>query len=766
MIKKLYQSGLIASVVLLALSGCSDQFMRDKTNYNLVSPDAVYTDYNAALARVDYLYSVFLPGPNSGREYFFNWSTYGQSDVRSQSTEEYGSIDKDKNYWINEAGLDITQGTSFKEESGDFFYFEMKEMGPYGRIRECNDVIERVMASEFTDEEKAGLLGQAYFWRAFAYWTVVKHMGGVPIIDKVQDPIVGDGTKESIIIPRSTTKECIDFICNDFQTAADYLPVAWNNQAADYGRITKGAALAFKGRTRLLYASPLFNRQDKIDRWQLAYDANKEAKEMLSYSLDPGTNGSGWARMFAPKEIVHPEAVLVTLYSVHQDRGKRNNWENSIRPKNIYGGGGVEVTAQMIDLFPMGDGKTPKGLGYTKLDSSEYNRSLFFLNRDPRFYRTFAFPGVKWAANANLSGVRDDTLGKFLYPYQGTNYELWSYAWYNDVDKMKDELFTSNSWVADGIGDDRKTVFLRKRSDDYDVAKTSMYEFVDSTSIRFNRSYAPYMELRYGEVLLNFAEAACGAGKGDEALEALRELRRRVGYSGDCGLSNSLAGDRAALFAAILYERQIELAYEGKRFDDMRRWMLWDGGANQFMVEGAPDNWMPTGWEGNTCKYLGVPPLNGTRRQRIYVYYKNDVVGSNGLKNNQMVYRKSEETPYPDSLVLYDPIMIAAEAGDEKAIRPAALNLMTDAVTQDGAVMAKLIDFYQNNLGVKRPNNWDGTETVNEITVPTDQTVDFKPVNYFIGLKNGAQGGNPTLLQTIGWTDRQGHGVWFDPLAE
>lgn len=46
--------------------------------------------------------------------------------------------------------------------------------------------------------------------------------------------------------------------------------------------------------------------------------------------------------------------------------------------------------------------------------------------------------------------------------------------------------------------------------------------------------------------------------------------------------------------AAILYERQIELAYEGKRFDDLRRWMLFDGGSE--LADGAPASWKLTGW--------------------------------------------------------------------------------------------------------------------------------------------------------------------------
>lgn len=92
--------------------------------------------------------------------------------------------------------------------------------------------------------------------------------GGVPIVDHVQNPVIGDGNGENLVIPRSSTKACIDFICDDLELAASYLPARWQNEGQDYGRITAGAALALKGRTLLLYASPLFNRADDASRWK------------------------------------------------------------------------------------------------------------------------------------------------------------------------------------------------------------------------------------------------------------------------------------------------------------------------------------------------------------------------------------------------------------------------------------------------------------------------------------------------------------------
>ena len=89
------------------------------------------------------------------------------------------------------------------------------------------------------------------------------------------------------------------------------------------------------------------------------------------------------------------------------------------------------------------------------------------------------------------------------------------------------------------------------------------------------------IELRYAEVLLNLAEVAAGAGHLDEAGGYVKQIRERAGYSAanseDDGSTPAAYNDQATCISQILYERQIEFAYEGKRFDDLRRWMLFDG---------------------------------------------------------------------------------------------------------------------------------------------------------------------------------------------
>jgi hypothetical protein len=180
------------------------------------------------------------------------------------------------------------------------------------------------------------------------------------------------------------------------------------------------------------------------------------------------------------------------------------------------------------------------------------------------------------------------------------------------------------------LGQNYRGVYIRKRSNDFDMTTptpTSLYRWPSTASENrqgaFGEGAMPHMEIRYAEVMLNYAEAACAIGKPAEAIQVLKDIRARAGYDAaiagpDYGLDvAALTANRGKLFGAILYERQIEFAYEGKRFDDMRRWLLWDGGANFSQVNGAPSSWTLSGFGGNTCTYLGVDPFNGKRRDNI-----------------------------------------------------------------------------------------------------------------------------------------------------
>ncbi|MFT3752199.1 MAG: RagB/SusD family nutrient uptake outer membrane protein [Paludibacter sp.] len=720
--KYILSAGFIAAVSLMA--GCSDNFLQEKQDYSRVTAE-IYNDYVGAKGRINDIYSLCLPKSNSDVSYD-NPST-GSADLYGTSTEEYGGLSDF-----------VSDNVMTNTTVPDFFYNEAKtSRSAWGRIRNCNDAIEGILGGTLPDVQKRELLGQAYFFRAWTYYRLVKVYGGVPIVDHVQNPVAGVSGGLDLAIPRSTTKECIDFLCKDLEKAASYLPLTWD--AANWGRVTAGTALALAGRARLLYSSPLFNRADDPARWQTAYEVNKRAVDTLdasgfyglAYLNTPGINAAGWAKMFS--DYQSPEAVFVSLYNnlAPATNGTapniNNTWENSIRPYNTGGGGGKGTTAEMVDLFPMATGLP--AIDKDKNALNGYDKEIFFKDRDPRFYRTFAFPGVQWAFNGLPK--------KSVSPYTpGSKYQLWNYAWYETTTKQSDEELSG--FGADKLATNYKGIYIRKRSDDLAINSTTLYVYDTLTSTPFSRSAAPYMEIRYAEVLLNFAEAACGANHGQEALDALRKIRMRVGYTGNCGLDDALAGNRAALFAAILYERQIELAFEGKRFDDMRRWLLWDGGAGQASLK---DTWALTGFGGNTCTYLGVNPLNGQRRNGMELRVSSSVTGG-GLAT--AVDGKDPVFTNTTSVFL------------NNVKRPQAWNINESNAATAQLQKDSLETFYRYNLTRKQRL----VDTKNKVIM-------FRPEYYLIGLKLSAQTNNVTLLQTIGWTDAQVGGMGtFDPLAE
>lgn len=727
----LFGIGLVSA---LALTSCSDEFLEDKKSYDKVSGD-LYNTYEGCELRIDDIYSWCLPTTNSKANW--RYPSSGQKDDMSQSTEEYPGF----SLFVDPE----TEITTMQGNAPDYFYgsFGNIQANTYGHIRLINDAIQGISASNgITDAEKDKLLGQAYFFRAWRYYCLVKMYGGVPIVTDLLDPSSSEGSV------RNTTKECIEFICSDLDKAAKMLAASTMNGSGftgnDYGRVTTGTALALKGRVLLLWASPLFNRKNDQTRWTNAYTQMKEELDSINqcgyglFTSGNNVNGSTFAMMFNQVGR-NPEAVFFTLYNNKEgdDIGQNSDWERYIRPSNLTGSGGLIPSAMLIDMFPMADGKRPASADtYTKLDPSSYNyeKEYPFMNRDPRFYRTFVFPGFRWA----YSGSDDILLGEEpntpVYN-SGRDFELWNYGWYADETKINDEE-SGYEYGADNLLGNGKGVYVRKRSDDYDINNNPLYTWAktDNGSC-FARSAQPYIELRYAEVLLNLAEVACGAGDMAYAVSLLQQIRARAGYTAEnnYGLQADLASDQAKCMSAIIYERQIELAYEGKRFDDMRRWMLFDGGAVK--VDGAPNSWTLEGWGGNTCTWLGFKPLNGQRRENIE-FRVADSFGIGG-------------TTAADG---DDPLK---KAGVERC---PAVDLRQDLAPQ----LETLKTWYKANLVRKdwKGDSWSSSKV--------KLYIKFLPKYYLMGIPRGAQSNMKSAAQTIGWDDYNNGGApgTFDPLAE
>lgn len=230
----------IPFIAVLILLGCNK--VLDKQNLTAVNPNEVWTNPAIATAYLNNIYTALMPG-----------NAYGAAN----GTDEGVAYQKQTNAWLT--------GTATIDSYDQF--------GPmYPNIRNVNILLDNIDKATFDNTSKANIKGQGLFWRAWAYYILVKSYGGVPLILSAQTST----NLDSLALPRNTTTECVAQIIKDLDSAILLLPDNWTQ--SDFGRIDKAAAMAFKGRVLLFFASPLFNPGGDQAKWQAAYDACLAAK--------------------------------------------------------------------------------------------------------------------------------------------------------------------------------------------------------------------------------------------------------------------------------------------------------------------------------------------------------------------------------------------------------------------------------------------------------------------------------------------------------
>jgi len=635
-------------VTLMATAGCKKSFLENMRSYDKFEED-MFTSEALTGAYIDRTYKDFFAAYRNPM-----LSLVGSyEDTRGNSTEEKGGT---VTTWTN-PNKQLLQASQADNYLGDAPKASVDNKA-YTRIRFATFLIEKVntgVAQVLSEDFKKTAKGQMYMFRALQYFDLIRVYGGTPIVLEVQDASIDD---ESIKIPRAKTSEVFDQIVMDLDSAAALLPMKWAS-ASDYGRFTAAGALAMKSRVLLTAASPLYNPNwDNAgdQRWQKALDASLDADTRLKAAGYGSAinNAKDWAEVtFKNDNAFNGEGIFVILLSntTTTSLGNNSSWENTIRLADAKGAGGVSAPKGMLDLFPLADGSRP-------VIGTNYNDTFFFENRDPRFYRTFAFPGSKWPIKSNPNKVS------------------WMYRWRESASKAA-SYYGNNQTNSPAV--------VRKMSNP------------NADSATFANSGTDIFDFRYGELLLNIAE--CYAAKGDigNCLTYLGKIRKRVGIPAANNYGVGIPADRYAALEAVLYERRVELAYEGKRFWDLQRWMLYDDDAS------IGDN---------TNQKLGIPVLNGTSRQGYYwqekTFSKNDLL---------------------------------TDADRNIAIDPDASNFAAQISALKALYNAKFVMTPLDNA-------WD----------KDGSAVNFQfRSNYYVGGFNSSLlSNNPWLPQTIGWQDYNG----------
>ena len=527
---------ILVVILLMQASSCKKEL--DIKPVDQFSDASVWND--AALIQT------FVNNIYSGVPHGFGCIMMASMDDESMYNADFGSSNVTKS---------LVNPSDFAIFAADFWASNLKQYNwttAYKYIRATNVFFSKIEDAPVDASIKDAMKGEVHFLRAYIYNNLLSIYGAVPIITQAY------GLSDSFAVPRNTYAENIQFISDELDMAATLL----KGKAIEDGRATEGAALALKSRVLLMAAGDFANSNgswagsysnkeligyadgDRTARWQAAKDAAKAVMDLGTYSLympnpaSPAEATQNYSDIFLKQKT--SEDIFFKYFTTKVDQ----NWDGYNpglynNPNGYHGWGSNTPTQQFIDAYEMNDG--------TKFSwSNPAEASLPYANRDPRFYSTVNYDGAKWRTRP-ADVIARDPVGII----QTSNSEKWN---------------GSSADIIPGL-DTRKSPF-----EDWNGTYTGYFlrKFVDPTvDAQFNKQTQPWRYIRYTEVVLNYVEACLGLGQEAEAKTYLNMIRKRA-FMPDITESGSALVDR------YRNERLIELAYEGQRFFDIRRWLIAD----------------------------------------------------------------------------------------------------------------------------------------------------------------------------------------------
>jgi hypothetical protein len=503
----------------------------------------------------------------------------------------------------------------------------------YQVIRQCNTIFARIdEAHDWTNVERLKILAYNRFIRAYAYYNLVMNWGPVVLMgDKIE---LNNEEMSYYDRPRDLYDECVDYICDEFEKAAESLP-AKAGSIMDFGLPTKGAAYALIARLRLIQASPMYNGgavalryfgswTRKTDgkhyisqtydpkRWAVAAAAARRVIEltidgMPAYDLHrvladaattkavrlfsgefadpdfkkPATTGAfgldhlrSYSEMFNMETVPYVNPELIWARSSYTFTNDVCYW---VFPFTNGGGNAMCVTQKIIDAYEMEDGKlrTEASNAYPYLEYGTTTATQFFSG-----YRL-------------NSGVHNMYVNREMrfYASIGFNECYWPNLSTTDT---KHRNYTAQ-YSSDGF-DGRSNVTDAKRHPITGYVIKKFINPVDCTSGDGARVLVKtFPIIRYAEILLSYAEALNELGSENFVIETdgisltyerdkelikryFNQVRYRAGLP---GLTDADLNDPDYVREKIKKERMIEFLYENRRYFDVRRWGDYESSENE-----------------------------------------------------------------------------------------------------------------------------------------------------------------------------------------
>ncbi len=398
----------------------------------------------------------------------------------------------------------------------------------YRGIRQANSFLQNYERAELDDPD----IGEQYaaevrVIRGLMYLYITEFWGDMPL---VTEPLNID----ELMIPRDPKEEVVDFVLNDLEDAAQYLPEAIPS-GGELGRMNKGAALALKARMAL------YN-----ERYEEAEDAAKRVMDMGVYELySTGNPERDYYDLFTYEGKLangnNKETIIARLSL--EDEAMHNLSREIHVPDQVIR---WNPTKSLVDTYLMEDGlPIDKSPLYNVEDYEDV-----FENRDPRMTQTILEPGATWGGRYDGRENNDNP-----------------------------DIFEVPKFQSDGRGA---------------VSLTGYYftKYAEPSAVpTYNRDFNDFHLLRYAEVLLTYAEARYEQGNltQEDVDMTINLLRDRVGMA-HMDLAE-LEANGMDIREEIRRERRVELALEGQRYFDIKRWEEGDRLAED--VKGINVNWLP-----------------------------------------------------------------------------------------------------------------------------------------------------------------------------
>ena len=570
----IYKKGVMGVMSLMGVMGvmglasCTDYL--DKEERSIIDASQPYLNFRNFQGFVEELYTA-MP-IMTGHQYHSAWN-FGEDDYwEPQESRQLPNAIDQGNYW----GWNECFYSYFKEKQGGMntgtperMINDVSTKGYlYGLcwfgIRKANIGIGNLdKLVDATQEEKNLIAGQLYFFRAWNHFMLMQYWGGLPYIDVVLD------ANSVFNLPRLSYQATAEKAAEDFQKAADLLPIDWDQTAAGKAtlgknavRINKVMALAYKGKDLLWAGSPMMNQEStgnatyNADFCKRAADTFAEAlkicEETGRYEL---ADWDHYQEIFYTykqnklnglKEVLFWENMATCHIGVW-----RWNLVNDWRPPLINNSGiKCYPAANYTDYFGMANGLPIPDI--TKPDAaSGYNPEYPYKDRDPRFYYNFIYDAVKTVLDGSkiLKDGLPDERKQYASLYEGGLYRT----------------DTPSKCVFTGYMNKKFTSQYMNDFDDYKEGTVLVMPLMRLADVYL--MYAESAAAGYGSA------TASASGYSLSAVGAIDKVRARAGVA---GVDSKFLGSVDDFMSEVRRERAVELSFEGHRFTDLRRWLLLD----------------------------------------------------------------------------------------------------------------------------------------------------------------------------------------------